>query len=327
MDELESHLREGVENLISAGSSEQAAFDATATAIGQSDILKSEFARAGGASAHLKHFALTLAGIPDEYVDSDINPSLAGIESGWATYLRAGVFISPAIIMWLLNMVFVFPKLREIYNIANVHLPEWMLSGMALAMDVNNHFLLISMGVILVLGLLEWRSQRWPRYRRAVFGIVTIGLNIAVLIGISVMVLLSTIAASNLASFLHTRAIANLRSNRFADISTHVSPFTSVHFEGTNVFVTYEGVDYTLEGINNLPAIEVTDFCQRQYGNLWKKRIAQDIVIVLADMGHPSRADHTVTLSLADRATGQIRTVQNAKMTEENRNKIADTWD
>lgn len=48
LDELESHLREDVERQVRAGRSEEDAFAAAAQRIGQSDLLKAEFAKIGG---------------------------------------------------------------------------------------------------------------------------------------------------------------------------------------------------------------------------------------------------------------------------------------
>jgi multisubunit Na+/H+ antiporter MnhB subunit len=50
--------------------------------------------------------------------------------------------------------------------------------------------------IILMLILLEWRSGKWPRYRRAAVGIVALLLNSVVLISIFLMVVTATVAAS-----------------------------------------------------------------------------------------------------------------------------------
>jgi hypothetical protein len=320
LDELESHLREDVENQVSSGTSGQQAFETTVRDIGQSDLLKNEFAKVGGtAAAHVKHFVLTLAGIPDQYLDTNMNSSSAAIEPRWATYLKAAAFLLPAVGLWMLNMVFVLPKFEQLCNLVRFNFP-WLRTAIALSNAVTRHFLLISIGLIVVLALLEWRAHQWPRYRRAVFGILSFVLNFTVLIALTSMGILSIVAAFDL---------AGPRLNRFADVSTHISPFTMVRFAGDKVAVTYAGVDYELATVNDVPTSEMLAFCRKQYGDrLWKKRIAQDLVIVLADMGHPViSVDHTVALTLVDPTTGQQKTVKNAPMTEENRDRIPDTWE
>jgi hypothetical protein len=46
-------------------------------------------------------------------------------------------------------------------------------------------------GIILALSLLEWRSLRWPRYRRATIGLGTFLLNSIILISIFTMVVVA----------------------------------------------------------------------------------------------------------------------------------------
>ncbi len=45
---------------------------------------------------------------------------------------------------------------------------------------------------------LEWRSQRWPRYRRMIFGITAFSLNLFALAFISTMMVFAVISAANL---------------------------------------------------------------------------------------------------------------------------------
>ena len=45
---------------------------------------------------------------------------------------------------------------------------------------------------------LEWRSRRWPRYRRMVFGIAAFSVNLIALILITTMMVFAVIAAANL---------------------------------------------------------------------------------------------------------------------------------
>ncbi len=114
-------------------------------------------------------------------------------------------------------------------------------------------------------------------------------------------------------------------TNTFAHPSLHLSPFTAVRFDGDKVMVTYSGNEYELAAINSEKASDMVNFCRSTYNDLWQKRIAEDIVAVLSDMGHAPNADHTVSLELIDSKTGQQNTVEHAVMTEENRRAIMST--
>ncbi len=111
-------------------------------------------------------------------------------------------------------------------------------------------------------------------------------------------------------------------TNVFAHPSLHLSPFTAVRFDGDKVMVTYSGSEYELGAIDGLKSSEMMDFCQNTYKDLWQKRIAEDIVVVLSDMGHAPNANHSVSLELIDPKSGQQKTVDHAVMTEENRRAI-----
>jgi hypothetical protein len=106
------------------------------------------------------------------------------------------------------------------------------------------------------------------------------------------------------------------------DTSTHLSPFTKVRYEGEKVRVTYNGAEYDLVALNGVPVSEILDFCHAQYGKLWQKRFAEDLVPVMRDMGQPLNSDHTVSLTLVDAATGQSTDIASAIMTEENRSAV-----
>jgi hypothetical protein len=320
--ELESHLREAIENQVRSGATEQQAFEATVRQIGQSDLLKGEFAKVGGTLAPLaKHFALTLAGIPGEYMETNMNASSANLEPRWATYLKAAAFLLPAVGLWMFNMIFVFPKFQELCRLSQINLTVSLRTFIALAVALKANFLWLSLGLVLLLILMEWRATYWPRYRRAVFGVAVFSLNLVVLVAISLIGIISVVAAFDLPRY------AGAWGPRFTDASTHISPFTMVRFDGDKVFVTYSGTNYELASVNNLPVQQVLDYSRIHYGNLWKKRFAQDLVVVLSDMGHPIPADHTIALTLLDPATGQLKTVPNALMTEKNCVDLPDTWD
>jgi RNA polymerase sigma factor (sigma-70 family) len=112
-------------------------------------------------------------------------------------------------------------------------------------------------------------------------------------------------------------------TNAFARPSQQVSPFTMVQYEENKVFVAYAGMKYELAAINGLSTSDMLAFCRRQYKELWPKRFAEDLVVVLAQMGQPVNPEMTVTLTLIDPATGEKKTVERASMTKENRQAIS----
>lgn len=192
LDELESHLRDDVQQQLSCGVRDAQAFQNAIQHVGQPAALKSEFAKAGWHElpARFHRAVLTLAGIPT--LATNMNTPNAHIEPRWATYLKAGAFILPAVLLWAMSVVLIVPKLKQIcLHAGGVPLPSFV-SGM---LSLTQQGLWIVLGVVLLLAGLEWRSTAWPRYRRATVGIGTFLLNSVVLIAIFLMVVSALIAA------------------------------------------------------------------------------------------------------------------------------------
>ena len=199
LDELESHLREEVEQQKLAGSSPEQAFELAVQQIGQAAALEGEFGKVGTrARAQVNNAVLTLAGIPNQYVEPSMNTS--ALEPGWATYLKATAFLAPALVLWVLSVLFVVPKVQEICRDAGGYrLPCFV----RVTLGLTEHPFLILAAIILPLVLLEWRSSKWPRYRRATVGIGSFILNSAVLIAIFILVVVALTYAPGL--FRHGR--------------------------------------------------------------------------------------------------------------------------
>lgn len=189
LDELESHLRE-------AGAGTQSEFDERVRQIGQPKALKREFAKVG---LDLKGAMLIFAGIPNRYVMNTTN-----VEPRWATYLKATAFLAPAIFLAIVSAVFVIPKLQQICLDAG--LPEstaggfWNLTHSSIVgiLFLWHNSLLIAGALIALLILLEWRSGKWPRYRRATVGVGVFLLNSLILIAFFMMFLAAIVAAPGL---------------------------------------------------------------------------------------------------------------------------------
>jgi len=87
--------------------------------------------------------------------------------------VKAVAFLAPALWLWMASLTYVVPRFKEICETTNViksagfwHLVRVNIGIMNL---VRENAIFILPAGILVLILLEWRSQKWPRYRRALF--------------------------------------------------------------------------------------------------------------------------------------------------------------
>jgi len=98
-----------------------------------------------------------------------------------------------------------------------------------------------------------------------------------------------------------------------------LSPFTAVKPETNSAIVRFEDNEYELVSINEQSVAELFGFCLRTYKDQWEKRFTEDLVEVLADMGHPMTPDKTVKLVLRDVGSDRLVTVARAPMTHANR--------
>lgn len=202
LDELESHLREEVDQRMRSGLSEQKAFASAVEQIGQANLLKREFAKAGGwheAQERVKGVLFTLAGVPNPNFVTTMNTPHANLEPGWATYLKGTAFVVPAIFLWMVSAVFLVPKLKEICRDVGLPGPTTIWDLTHFNFWAINFFgdygLLIAGALVVMLFLLEWRSAKWPRFRRASIGIGIFLLNLVVLLSIFMMVVTAMVAA------------------------------------------------------------------------------------------------------------------------------------
>ena len=194
LDELESHLRDDVEEQLRSGLNVPLAFESAVRRLGHAHALELEFKKVGEAKEspeRVKHAIFTLAGIPNQYLGETMNAS-SNIEPRWATYLKASAFLLPAVSLWLLSIVFLIPKLQQI----SAHAGGVPLPGLLqVMMLLTNYGWWILLGILVLLALLEWRVEKWPRYRRAAVGFGTFLLNAIVLISIFTMVVTAILVA------------------------------------------------------------------------------------------------------------------------------------
>src|SRR5690242_3666303 len=100
-------------------------------------------------------------------MSSHTPPPLPAPNSAFRTYLRAVAVLLPTIFCWLFAMLFLVPKLEQIWQLAGLtdSKVQWLMDA---SDGLKQHLNFIVGGVVLVLLLLEFRWPAWPRYRGAV---------------------------------------------------------------------------------------------------------------------------------------------------------------
>ena|GEM_PF-1896921 len=205
LEELEIHLRDEIEQRMKFGLEQQKAFENSIQQIGQPEMLKNEFTKVGGTiQERLKHFLLTLSGIHNPQLATNMNTSNSNIEPRWTTYAKAGTFLFPAAFLWLFTVVFVLPKANEICQAAGAtifdfeHGPVVFKASAMVGQTMiflTNHCVLIGGTILLAFALLERYFTQWPSYRRAAIGIGVFLLNTIVLLSM-VMIIISILIAA-----------------------------------------------------------------------------------------------------------------------------------
>ena len=200
LDELESHLREEAERQIKVGLPPQDAFETAVRGIGQAEALNNEFKKITGIK-RMKHCLLMLAGIPNHYLMNTSGPN-SNIQPGWATYLKAALFVAPGFLLLMLVMVKCVPALQAASNDAGFTLPAFSRVNIGIVNLLRDHFIYLASGAILaliLLVLLEWRSAIWRRYRRAVIGLTAFILNFSFLVSLFLLIVTAAIVAERMA--------------------------------------------------------------------------------------------------------------------------------
>ena len=139
-----------------------------------------------------------LAGIPNHYLNTSMNTSgpNSNIEPGWATYLKAALFVAPAFCLLTLTMVKCVPALK---SVSDFTWPAFSRFNIGIVELIKDHFLYLVSGVFLALILLEWRSAIWRRYRRAVIGLTAFILNFSLLVSLFLIIVTAVMVAVRIA--------------------------------------------------------------------------------------------------------------------------------
>jgi hypothetical protein len=100
----------------------------------------------------------------------------------------------------------------------------------------------------------------------------------------------------------------------------NVAPYSGVRWENDRPIVCVHDKWSPLASIDGIPIDRIMKFANKEYGDIARKRFAEDLVRLLSEMGH--EPERTVTLGLKTQ-DGQIEQLQ-ILMTEENRNLVRD---
>jgi hypothetical protein len=198
LEELESHLRDDIEQRMRSGISEQDALEATIRQIGPAKALRTEFAKVReSVMERLKGLFCALAGIPQPQLATNMNTSNQTVEPGWATYLKTAAFIVPSFLVLGGMMVFVLPRLKEVCAATNQPLWGPLITILNVLDLIKGNSLALTATVLGALVLLE-RSRAWPRYRRLIFGVVAYVCTILAMFVITSLAVMAVVAGSHL---------------------------------------------------------------------------------------------------------------------------------
>ena len=94
-------------------------------------------------------------------------PTQTFVYPAWRTYLKSIGMLIPVVCAAFFSLVFLIPKLKEIWEATNFRngFIIWTLDVLGY---IATNSLVILVASIAMLGWLEWRSSKWPRYRAAV---------------------------------------------------------------------------------------------------------------------------------------------------------------
>ena len=119
------------------------------------------------------------------------------IEPRWQTYFKAMLFVLPAVIAWQFACVFLVPKLLVVCR--DAHLDPWAYGWLiGLPLFLVQYGGLIGIALILVLALMEFFASGWAGRRHVAVGVVVWFVNVAVLFGLTGLIIILLIAAPSL---------------------------------------------------------------------------------------------------------------------------------
>jgi hypothetical protein len=114
----------------------------------------------------------------------------------------------------------------------------------------------------------------------------------------------------------HPAAAAQGKAKRYPKRA----PFSAVRWKEATPEVKVKGVWYELLAIDDTEAKDVVKFCKDKEEKRWQKRFEEDLVEMMARMGH--EPGEKVTLKVRDLSTGKTEVLKDVPNTHENRQAI-----
>ena len=99
-----------------------------------------------------------------------------------------------------------------------------------------------------------------------------------------------------------------------------LAPFSAVRWKDSTPEVKVKDTWYELLAINDVEAKDIVKFCKDKEEKLWQKRFEEDLVEMMARMGH--EPGEKVTLKLRDLKTDKTQVQKDVPNTHENRQAI-----
>jgi hypothetical protein len=125
--------------------------------------------------------------------------SITDNESWWKTYVKGAAFSLPAVAILAFSSIYLLPKLETLWRDTSFGSSFAMASSAITAVQVahfvTQHLVVMVVAVTAVIALLEWRSRRWPKYRRVSVSVVAFVTNTAVMVFITAMLMTALMAA------------------------------------------------------------------------------------------------------------------------------------
>jgi len=114
----------------------------------------------------------------------------------------------------------------------------------------------------------------------------------------------------------HQPGAAQERAKRYPKLA----PFSGVRWNESTPEVKVKEVWYELLAVNETEGKDIVKFCKDKEEKLWQKRFEEDLVEMMARMGH--EPGEKVTLKVRELGSGKTKVLKNVPNTHENRQTI-----
>ncbi len=99
-----------------------------------------------------------------------------------------------------------------------------------------------------------------------------------------------------------------------------LAPFSAIRWKNATPEVKVKDAWYELLAIDDVEAGKIVQYCKDKEEKLWQKRFEEDLVEMMASMGH--EPGEKVTLKVRNLETGKTEVLKDVPNTHENRQAI-----